>query len=92
MTRAGGPVRHVAFYTQYTIYGYPKNLSVIIFWKKHDIHGMKNILMILRAVFHYKEPFVQWMLKVLHGTINANKEHILKSVVMFISFKDRCNL
>ncbi len=63
MTRAGGPVRHVAFYTQYTIYGYPKNLSVIIFWKKHDIHGMKNILMILRAVFHYKEPFVQWMLR-----------------------------
>lgn len=34
--------------------------------------NIKNILIIGRTLFHYKDP--KKVLKVLHGTINSNKE------------------
>ncbi len=47
--------------------------------------SLKNhFFLVWRAFFHYKEPFVQWkvkwMLKVLHGTIDANKEPLFLRV------------
>lgn len=46
--------------------------------QKNRFWVWKNILMILRI--YYKEPFVQWMLKVIRGTIDDLYFYDVKNV------------